>query len=96
MFRWSKGRGPLATFFLIMLDFSLTSFFWLLFVFTFALIWLFHFLIPVAEFVYLQISQSDRPASSISAFLNGFLILAYLPMDYPWVDGQLRGSQALS
>jgi len=54
-----------------------TSFFWILFVITFGLIWVFHRLSPLANLVYYQIGQSDRPAAALSAFLNGMIIIIY-------------------
>jgi hypothetical protein len=55
----------------------ITSFFWILFVITFGLIWVFHRLSPLANLVYYQIGQSDRPAAALSAFLNGIIIIIY-------------------
>jgi len=54
-----------------------TSFFWILFTITFGFIWVFHRLSPLANLVYYQIGQSDRPAAALSAFLNGIIIVIY-------------------
>jgi hypothetical protein len=54
-----------------------TSFFWILFTITFGFIWVFHRLSPLANHVYYQMGQSDRPAAALSAFLNGIIIVIY-------------------
>jgi len=56
----------------------ITSLFWLLFALTFCLIWLFHRLSPLANFVYYEIGQSDRPAAALAALLNGVVIIVYM------------------
>ncbi len=55
-----------------------TSFFWILFVLTFGIIWVFHRLSPLAKFVYYAIGQSDRPAATLSAYLNSVVIGVYV------------------
>ena len=54
-----------------------TSFFWILFILTFGIIWIFQRVSPLANFVYYQIGQSDRPATALSAFVNGLVIMGY-------------------
>ena len=55
----------------------MTSLLWLLFVATFGLIWLLYRVSPLANFVYYEIGQSDRPAMAIAAFLNVIAIVVY-------------------
>ncbi len=55
-----------------------TSLFWILFVFSYALIWFFHRVSPLAKFVYYYVGTSDRPASAALSIFNGTILAIYL------------------
>ena len=54
-----------------------TSLFWWLFVLTFGVIWIFHRMTPLANFVYREIGQSSKPVLICSAFLNSLIVIIY-------------------
>ena len=55
-----------------------TSMFWALYVLSFLIVLVLHRLSPLANFVYVEIVRSDRPAAAFTAFLNGLLIIGYV------------------
>ena len=55
----------------------ITSLFWILFVLTFALVWVFHRLHPLADFIYYQVGRSNKPASAVAALLIFIVCMFY-------------------
>lgn len=83
---WENWTTPSSLFTLLLaaenfLVFFLTTFvtsvFWILFLTTFGVIWLFHRVSPLAKFVYEAIGRSHNPALTLSACLNFLVLVAY-------------------